>query len=351
MATTTTTSTSTSSSSSTSSNLTNGQVIMDYTIVKSLSKSGRSEVFLASNKKGKKFVIKKINKLANGVELIANEIEAGKVLRHPGIAKFYAEFQDEEYAYLVFQFIKGEDLFQYLSKNSFEQPMKEKEAKKVIRQLVASLLYCHQQGFVHHDLKLENVILTEEKKMAVKLIDFGLCERLAPPSSPSLTQPQQMKEAKLSTSFCGSHDYVPPEILKRMPYCGFKADCWGLGTLLYILMYGELPFSFQVRSKAVVKGKSHPKVDFADHRNPNVSEAAKELITAMLTEDPNARISLNDVARHRWLAKEKKSTFSFLLKRVSTTNLKEGFPNTNSNNGTMEQTQPQQQPQTQVQQS
>jgi len=157
------------------------------------------------------------------------------------------------------------------------------------------------------------------------LIDFGLCERLgflSTPSSPSMDRIYQPVgypfPARLSSSFCGSHDYVPPEILKRTPYCGFKGDCWSLGTLLYIMLYGELPFCFQVRSRAVVKGKSHPKVDFADHRNPTISSDAKSLIEAMLCENPANRISLPEVARHKWFAKEKKTgTFSFLRNLVS----------------------------------
>eukprot|EP01117_Protostelium_nocturnum_P007840 TRINITY_DN2805_c1_g1_i1.p1 TRINITY_DN2805_c1_g1~~TRINITY_DN2805_c1_g1_i1.p1 ORF type:complete len:292 (+),score=104.47 TRINITY_DN2805_c1_g1_i1:242-1117(+) len=267
-----------------------------YTIDKTLSKTSNREVFLATNRKGLKVVIKKINRLGVSETLIEGEIEAGKKLIHKKIVKFICDFEEGNYTYLVIEYLKGMDLFAILSVNNFEISMQEKEAKKMFHQLIEAVAYTHKMGFVHHDIKLENIMITE-KSSSVRLIDFGLCEKIA--------------MGNLSRSFCGSHDYVSPEVLKRQPYCPYKADVWSLGTVLYITLFAELPFGFQARAEAIANGLDHPKVEFADHRNPyhEVSEDAKDLIARCLDPNPSTRASLEDVIGHKWMSMPKKNGF------------------------------------------
>ncbi|PRP78283.1 NUAK family SNF1-like kinase 1-like [Planoprotostelium fungivorum] len=269
--------------------------LASYNIEKTLSKTSNREVFLATNKKGNKVVIKKINKLGVSEILIEGEIEAGHKLSHKRIVKYITEFEDGNYAYIVIDYIRGLDLFAILSVNNFEISMQEKEAKRIFRQLVNAVTYTHKQGFAHHDIKLENIMITE-KDSSVRLIDYGLCEKINP--------------GMLSRSYCGSHDYVSPEVLRRTPYCPFKADVWSLGTVLYIMLYAELPFGFQSRAEAISNGQPHPTVEFADHRNPyhTVSVEAKQLISMCLQGDADKRASLEEVANHKWLLKEKKQS-------------------------------------------
>jgi serine/threonine protein kinase len=281
--------------------------LTEYHIEKTLSKTSNREVFLALNKKGQRVVIKKINRLGVSESLIEAEIEAGHKLSHKRIVKFIADFHEGNYTYLVIDHIRGVDLFALLSANNFDVSLPEKDAKMIFRQLVEALQYTHKQGIVHHDIKLENIMVCDRAKK-VKLIDYGLCERMNP--------------GELSKSFCGSHDYVSPEVLKRQPYCGFKADVWSLGTVLYIMLYAELPFGFQSRAEAIANGKEHPSVEFADHRNTThqVTECAKDLMARMLEADPQKRISLDEVAKHKWLTgREKTSSWGFFGRRNEVT--------------------------------
>lgn len=85
--------------------------------------------------------------------------------------------------------------------------LQEKQCKRLFRKIVGAVRYLHKQNIIHRDLKLENVFLT--KSGAIKLIDFGMSEQLK-------------SKKQLSTRWCGSTDYVPPEILQRTPYSGFK---------------------------------------------------------------------------------------------------------------------------------
>jgi len=270
--------------------MTNGNTSStDYIQVSLLGQSAYGEVVLANNSSGKKVVLKKINRLKMNKHLIANEVAAATHLKHKGVVKVYDIFKEGIYTYIVLEYLKGVDLFKYLSSKNFT-PMKEKETKKLFRQLVDTLLYCHSKSFAHRDIKLEN-IMYDRKKGKVKLIDFGLCERI--------------KDGKLCDLWCGSQDYVCPEIIRKEPYNGFAADVWSLGTILYIMLYGELPFGFEMRVKCVSDGKDHPLIQFADDRNPNViTDSAKDLISRMLDNDSAKRINMEGVASHKWMKKK-----------------------------------------------
>jgi len=266
----------------------------DYIQTSILGQSAYGEVVLANNEHGKKVVLKKINRLKMNKHLISNEVAAATHLKHKGVVKVYDIFKEGIYTYIVLEYLKGVDLFKYLSSKNFA-PMKEKETKKLFKQLVDTVTYCHAKSFAHRDIKLEN-IMYDRKRGRVKLIDFGLCERI--------------EDGKLCDLWCGSQDYVCPEIIRKEPYVGYAADVWSLGTILYIMLYGELPFGFEMRVRSVTDGKEHPSVQFADDRNPNViSTNAKDLISQMLHVDPTKRINMQGVASHRWL--RKKSILSF----------------------------------------
>jgi len=267
----------------------------DYIPISLLGQSAYGEVVLANNRDGKKVVMKKINRLKMNKNLIANEVAAATSLSHPGIVKVYDIFREGIYTYIILEYLKGQDFFKFLSHKSFA-PIREKEARKLFRQLVAAVQYCHTQHIAHRDIKLEN-IMYDRKKNRVKLIDFGLCERI--------------ESGQLCDLWCGSQDYVCPEIIKKEAYNGYAADVWSLGTILYIMLYGELPFGFDIRVKAVTDGKEHPNIVFADDRNPNVvTDSAKELISQMLEVDPAKRINMTAVAQHRWT--RKKSLLEFM---------------------------------------
>ena len=84
----------------------------------------------------------------------------------------------------------------------------------------------HSQGIAHRDLKLENLLLDANHNL--KVADFGL--------SNTMTDGQSLE------TFCGSPDYVAPEILKSEAYDGTKIDSWSAGVILYTVLFGRLPF-------------------------------------------------------------------------------------------------------------
>lgn len=84
----------------------------------------------------------------------------------------------------------------------------------------------HDQGAVHRDLKLDNILIDDNK--VIKLIDFGFSVNAT-------------VETKLKL-FCGTPHYMDPDIVKKKEYNGQAADVWALGVILFILITGKLPF-------------------------------------------------------------------------------------------------------------
>jgi serine/threonine protein kinase len=102
--------------------------------------------------------------------------------------------------------------------------IEEKQAFKYFIQTASAVHFLHQNNLIHRDIKPENLLLDENGN--VKLCDFGWCADL--------------KEGSRLT-FCGTYEYMAPEVLKESPYDS-GIDVWGLGILLYELIEGQSPF-------------------------------------------------------------------------------------------------------------
>ena len=138
----------------------------------------------------------------------------------------------------------------------------------MFRQLSSALVYCHEKGIAHRDLKLDNLLFDENDNL--KIADFGLCNL--------------MQDGQSLNTFCGSPDYAAPEILQNTAYDGTKVDAWSCGVILYGMLYGEPPFNGATQSQMfqkVIQGDYH----FND-KVATVTPAAKDLISKLLQVDP-----------------------------------------------------------------
>ena len=88
-------------------------------------------------------------------------------------------------------------------------------------------LYLHNNNIVHRDIKLQNMLITDGE--AIQFIDFGFSKKLN-------DDDEYLKE------FCGTPNYIAPEILKREKYSPKEADIWALGVSLFKLLTGKFPF-------------------------------------------------------------------------------------------------------------
>ena len=157
------------------------------------------------------------------------EIEVLKMCQHPNIIKLIDLFENSDYYYIVLEYMEGKDFFDYLKLRHFK--ISEDRAKELIYQIALAIKYLHSYGIVHRDIKLENVLMSDNTEQAVpKLVDFGLAKIIGP--SEKAVEP------------FGTLGYVAPEVLKKEPYT-FSCDIWGLGCISYAMMSGTLPFDHE----------------------------------------------------------------------------------------------------------
>ncbi|XP_054649307.1 serine/threonine-protein kinase SIK2 isoform X1 [Dunckerocampus dactyliophorus] len=253
-----------------------------YDIERTLGKGNFAVVKLARHRITKTEVaIKIIDKTqldAVNLEKIYREVQIMKMLDHPHIIKLYQVMETKNMLYLVTEYAKNGEIFDYLAKHG---PLSEVEARRKFWQILSAVEYCHNRNIVHRDLKAENLLL--DGHMNIKIADFGF-GNFFQPGEPLAT-------------WCGSPPYAAPEVFEGQQYEGPQLDIWSMGVVLYVLVCGALPFdgpTLPVLRQRVLEGR---------FRIPYfMTEDCEHLIRRMLVLDPSKRLSVAQIKEHKWMA-------------------------------------------------
>jgi protein-serine/threonine kinase len=250
---------------------------------------------------------------------IYREIAILRDLAHPNIVRLHEMVETERNIGIILEYASGGELFDYILNHRY---LKDPAARRLFAQLVSGVGYLHKKGIVHRDLKLENLLLDQNRNIIIT--DFGFANTFNPTDALSdeieynLTNKEYVRKFKLDRldakgmrrgdlmqTSCGSPCYAAPElVVSDSLYTGKKVDVWSCGVILYAMLAGYLPFDDDPANpegdniNLLYKYITTTPLTFPEYVSPH----ARDLLRRILVPDPRKRADLFEVARHSWLS-------------------------------------------------
>lgn len=210
-------------------------------------------------------------------------------LAGPHITKAHGYYFDGRH-HIVMEYCQRLDLFAYLE----DKDLTENEARRLFRQLVAAIEICHNASIVHLDIKPENCFI--DAQGILKLGDFGFA--------------QMMKEGELVQTYCGTLEYMSPELHYKKPFEGTKADIFAAGKILFEMALGFTPFKVATLADPNFRLFTRHPAEYWRNKRSSVADRGGQtdwspqlldLLQKMMSLQPASRPTIQEVGLHSWL--------------------------------------------------
>ncbi|KAF9263639.1 kinase-like protein [Marasmius fiardii PR-910] len=249
----------------------------DFEFLKLIGRGTFGKVFQVRKKDTKRIYAMKVlsKKEIVAKKEVAHTIGERKILHRalesPFLVGLKFSFQTEKDLYLVTDFKSGGELFWHLQR---ETKFTEERARFYIAELVLALEHLHKYDIVYRDLKPENILLDATGHVA--LCDFGLSKA-------------DLRADELTTTFCGTTEYLAPEILLDEHGYSKIVDFWSLGVLLFEMCCGWSPFYAEDTQQM------YRNICFGKIRFPKgvINEDGKQFVKGLLNRNPKHRLGAN----------------------------------------------------------
>ena len=271
------------------------QSIRDYESLSIIGRGAFGEVHVCREKKtGQIVAVKKIRKdvliLKNQVIHVRNEQLFMSRVKSPWIVELKASFQEDDYLYLVMEYLPGGDFMNLLIKKDI---LSEDEARFYTAELILAIESIHKLDCIHRDIKPDNMLI--DKNGHIKLSDFGLAkisenfgENVAIKNKYNKNKPTHQK----IFSCVGTAYYVAPEVLKKTGYSE-DIDWWSVGVIFFEMLAGFAPFCAEETKEVCYKVMNWKKfLKIPD--NVIISKEAEDLISRMINNSEE-RLGKNGV--------------------------------------------------------
>ncbi|KAK6626178.1 hypothetical protein RUM43_006484 [Polyplax serrata] len=248
----------------------------DFNFLKVLGKGSFGKVFLAELKGTTCYYA--IKCLKKDVVLEDDDVECTlierKVLalgtKHPYLCHLFCTFQTESHLFFVMEYLNGGDLMFHIQKSG---RFDESRARFYAAEIISGLRFLHKKGIVYRDLKLDNILLDFDGH--IRIADFGMCKL-------------QIYLDRTADTFCGTPDYMAPEIIKGLKY-NQCVDWWSFGVLLFEMLSGRSPFSGcdedELFWSICNETPKYPKF---------LTYEAQSILSSLLLKDPAKRLGMPD---------------------------------------------------------
>uniref|UniRef100_A0A1I8I0P1 Protein kinase domain-containing protein n=1 Tax=Macrostomum lignano TaxID=282301 RepID=A0A1I8I0P1_9PLAT len=260
-------------------------VFDDYEILERLGSGAFGVVHRCKELSTGQYFVAKFIQTPTAIEkqTVRQEVAVMNALHHSKLINLHDVYESVQETVLIVEFLSGGDLFDRVADDSYK--MTEAEVIKYIRQVCEGLLYMHEQGYVHLDIKPENIICETSKSTNIKLVDFGLTTRL---------DPNEPVKVTMATA-----EFAAPEIAEHEPV-GFYTDMWAVGVLAYVLLSGLSPFLGN-DSYETLANVRRCEWEFQRDAFSSVSDDAKDFIKNLLVRRGEKRLTVHEALEHPWL--------------------------------------------------
>ena len=285
-----------------------------YILVKQIGEGGFGGIFLVKDIQDNKYCAMKMNRMEETGE-IESEISLMNHFDHPNVLPINdycikkgvlheenASVVSNTVSYMVMPLASYGDLGRYLRGNSY---FEEDIASYFFTKLFYGISHIHDKGYVHLDLKPDNILVTKE--IELKIGDFGL------------SQPIKAEDGNgnFSRRRCGTKSFWSPEIALGFDYNGEQADLYSLAIILFIMIFGCRPFrEIKTDDPLFMKLLKEPLAFWMAHpytrnriKERTVSEEVVDLLARMMMVNPEERLNKADIAKHPWFSKYNKDIF------------------------------------------
>src|SRR5262245_6234249 len=268
--------------------ITPGTKFSRYEIRSKIGEGGMGEVYLARDTKLDRKVALKILP----VDLAANqdrmrrfvqEAKAASALNHPNILTIFEIDETESRHFIATEFIEGETLRERTKRSS----PKLSESLAIATQIAGALAASHAAGIVHRDIKPENIMLRQDG--LVKVLDFGLAKLTERPSADSVDTEAVTRAAYTEPGgVMGTAIYMSPEQARGLEVDA-RSDIFSLGTVMYEMITGRLPFEGSNRNEIVASILSEKESPPLARYTRQVPDELERIVDKAVRKDPSQR--------------------------------------------------------------